>query len=277
MQKGVNKLCKALVYGDRVSLSVLNTTALVNDGIKIHSLADEEGKTLGEMLTVAAYMAGCLKSEKGAISLSVKSGDGSATACVSGDFYGHIRGYIEDGKKGLKGGTLTVIKDDGFFRPFVGVSELKSQNISQNLMEYFDMSEQIPTAVAVEAEVKDGVCLAAGGVIMQLLPGSTKEDEERAEEAMQSLKDVLPLIKKLDAEGIVERYFPEKKDLYYTLFPEYRCNCSRRKMESILLSLGEDELNAILAEQGQISIHCHYCNKDYVFKKSDINNLISKG
>lgn len=170
----MNKLYKALVYDKEVSLSVLETTNLVQKAIQIHNLSDTAAEILGGMLTACAYMAGCLKSEKGAASLTVKSGDGSATVSVSGDINGHIRGYIDGAESGLKGGTLTVIKDDGFFRPFLGTCELKCNDVSENLMQYFHISEQIETAVAIGVKVKDGKCLAAGGVVMQLLPARMK-------------------------------------------------------------------------------------------------------
>ena len=133
----MNKLCKALIYDNEVSLSVLDTTELVNDAIKIHNLNDNGAKILGGLLTACAYMAGCLKSETGAVSITVKSKDGSCSASVSGDSSGHIRGYIDGADGGLKGGSMTVIKDDGFFRPFIGTCELKCGDVSENLMQYF--------------------------------------------------------------------------------------------------------------------------------------------
>ena len=108
----MNKLYKTLIYDREVSLSVLDTKELVNAAIKVHNLNDVSARMLGGLLTACAYMAGCLKSEKGAVSITVKSGDGSATASVSGDINGHIRGYIDGAENGLKGGTMTVIKED---------------------------------------------------------------------------------------------------------------------------------------------------------------------
>ena len=135
----MNKLYKALIFDREVSLSVLETTDLVNDAIKIHNLSENSAKTLGGMLTCAAYMAGCLKSEKGAISLTVKADGDAGTVSVSGDINGHIRGYIDGSCEGrLNGGYLTVVKDDGFYRPFVGTCELVGDDLSQNLMQYFD-------------------------------------------------------------------------------------------------------------------------------------------
>ena len=69
----MNKLFKSLIYDMQVSLSVLETTEMVNDAIKVHNLDDTAAETLGGLLTACAYMAGCLKSEKGAVSITVKN------------------------------------------------------------------------------------------------------------------------------------------------------------------------------------------------------------
>lgn len=275
MQKTINKLYKSLVYDNQVSLSVLETTRLVNDAVKIHNLSDASAEILGGFLTAAAYMAGCLKSERGAVSLTVKSGDGSATVSVSGDCKGHIRGYIEGGEGGIKGGTLTVIKDDGFYRPFVGTCELKSPSVSENLMQYFHISEQIPTAVAIGVKVEGGVCKAAGGVIMQLLPGTSEENMDRAEERMQAFVNAADVVERFGADGIMSEYFSDETENagVYLTFPEYKCNCSRAKITDVITSLGKKELENIIAEEGQVKVHCHYCNTDYIFTQKDIDKL----
>ncbi|MBD5631870.1 MAG: Hsp33 family molecular chaperone HslO [Clostridia bacterium] len=274
----MNKLYKSLVYDNEVSLSVLETTELVADAIKIHNLSDAAAEILGGLLTACAYMSGCLKSEKGAVSITVKSGDGSATASVSGDKNGHIRGYIEGAEQGLKGGTLTVIKDDGFFRPFLGTCEMRCKDISENLMQYFHQSEQVETAVAIGVKVKGGKCLAAGGVIMQLLPGTHEENMDRAENAMQNFLSVSETVEKLGAEGIMREYFKDacENTATYLTFPEYKCNCSRKKIEGVILPLGKDELLKIVEEEGRVNVHCHYCNTDYGFSKADVLKLFEK-
>ena len=271
----MNKLYKSLVYDLQVSLSVLDTTKLVNDAIKIHNLDEAGAKLLGGLLTACAYMAGCLKSEKGAVSITVKSGDGSATASVSGDKDGHIRGYIDGAENGLKGGVMTVIKDDGLFRPFLGTCELKSADVSENLMQYFHKSEQIETAVSFGVKMKDGKCVAAGGVVMQLLPGTSEENMDKAENAMQNFIDAAEVIESLGADGIIDKYFSEEteKSGVYLTFPEYKCNCSRKKIEGVIMPLGKTELLKIAEEEGCVSVHCHYCNTDYRFTAKDIERL----
>lgn len=271
----MNRLFKTLIYNSEVSLSVLDTRELVQAAINIHGLDDKSAELLGGMLTACAYMAGCLKSERGAVSLTVKSGDSSATVSVSGDINGHIRGYIDGGEKGLKGGTLTVIKDDGFYRPFIGTCELKSDSVSENLMQYFHMSEQVETAVAIGVKVQDGKCIAAGGVVMQLLPGTSEESMDSAENSMQHFINAADVVEKYGADGILKNYFGltgEERGVYL-LFPEYKCNCSRKKIEGVILPLGRGELMKIISEEGCVKVHCHYCNTDYTFTKEDIEEL----
>lgn len=273
----MNKLIKSLVYDSQVSLSVLETTELVNRAIKIHNLNDASAKTLGSLLTCAAYMSGCLKSDRGAISITIKSNGDAQTVSVSGDKNLHIRGYIDGAGSGkISGGYLTVVKEDGFFRPFVGECELVEGSVSENLMQYFHTSEQIETAVAIDAKIKNGKCLAAGGVIMQLMPGCSQENMDRAEERMQSFIDVADVIQRLGADGIMSEFFGDEAKYSYEYFPKYQCNCSQKKIEGIILSLGKEELYNIIDEQGSVKVHCHYCNKDYEFVRGDIDKLYEK-
>lgn len=276
----MNKLFKALVYDKQVSLSVLDTTDLVNKAIKIHSLKGREAELLGGLLTCCAYMAGCLKSEKGAVSITVKSPEGVGSASVSGDIDMHIRGYVDGScRQTFKGGTLTVIKDDGFFRPFVGACEIESDDVSDIMTEYFRASEQIPTAVSVGVKLdEEGNCVAAGGVVMQLLPGTSDANKEKAEERMKDFAYPADLIAEYGAEGVVRKFFSgdmDEKGLYL-LHPDYICNCSRKKIENVIIPLGKEELLKICDEQGAVSVHCHYCNTDYTFDKDDIQKLFDK-
>jgi molecular chaperone Hsp33 len=276
----MNKLFKGLVYDNQVSISVLDTTDLVNKAIKIHALNEKAATLLGNLLTCCAYMAGCLKSDEGAVSITVKAADGDGAVSVSGDKQLHIRGYVDGScMHGLKGGTLTVIKEDGFFRPFIGTCEIKTDDVSEILMQYFHQSEQIPTAVSVGVKLsKSGLCTAAGGVIMQLLPDTTEENMDKAENMMQNFVHVADVIEKLGADEIISKYFSKdiQKGGLYLLHPDYICNCSRSKIEGVLLPLGEDELINIVEEQGKVSVHCHYCNTDYDFLRHDIEELFKK-
>lgn len=271
----MNKLFKALICGGDVSLSVLDTTALVNDAIKIHSLDGQSAVTLGNLLTCAAYMSGCLKSERGAVSITIKGGGTAGAVSVSGDVDLHIRGYIDGAAGGkLNGGYMTVVKEDGFYRPFVDTCELVGDDVSRNLMEYFRLSEQIDTAVSFGVKLEKGVCTAAGGVVMQMMPSFRQESMDRAEELMQHFIDPASVVERLGADGIIREYFGDiPAGGLYEYFPEYRCNCSREKIAGVIRPLGKRELYDIIAEQGAVKVHCHYCNADYTFNAKEVEEL----
>ncbi len=272
----MNRLFKTLICNKQVSLTVAETTGLVQRARDIHGLDAAAAKTLGELLTCGAYMAGCLKSEKGAVSITIKAGENSGSASVSGDVNLHMRGYIDGSAGGkLAGGFMTVVKDDGFFRPFTGACELVSDDVSHDLEHYFEISEQIPTKVRVGAKFEGEKCLAAGGVVMQLLPGHSEEAAAYIDAKAEEIGDIAEDILKLGGEGVLKRYFgkdTEGSHVYITR-PEYKCNCSREKIAAILHTMGKEELKKIAEEQGEVSVHCHYCNTDYKFGAEDIEKL----
>ncbi len=289
MGKTENKILRGLVFDDEVSLAVLDTTELVNEAIRIHNLSPLAAAALGRTLTVAAYMCSSLKSENAALSVNIRGDGVGGPICVSGDKDLHMRGTIEDpaaflppnaaGKLDVGGcvgrkGYLSVVRSDGEGAPFVGTTELISGEIGEDFAAYFAYSEQIPTAIAVGVKVgKDGTCLGAGGVILQPLPGASEENIRKTEEIMENFRSVSSLVEQGSAEEIAEKYFGNVK--YYTLKPEYKCNCSRNYIEGVLLSMGEKELMDALEEEGKICVHCHYCNTDYVFSAEDVEKLLA--
>lgn len=290
MEKRENKILRGLVYNDEVSLCVMDTTALVQDAIDIHGLSPLAAAALGRTLTVAAYMCSSLKTEGSALSVSVK-GDGAGGAIyVSGDKDLHMRGYIENpqvclppnaaGKLDVggcvgKNGYLSVVRDDGENQPFVGTTPLVSGEIGEDFAAYFAYSEQLPTAIAVGVKISEkGRCLGAGGVFLQPLPGAGEESIAKAEKAIGEFSAISSLLQKMTAEELTEKYFGNVT--YYTLKPEYKCNCSRNYIEGILAAMGEEELRSIVREQGKISVHCHYCNTDYDFSPEEAEEIIAR-
>lgn len=288
--KKEDAILRGLLYNGEVSFAVADTTRLVNEAIRIHGLSALSAAALGRTLTAAAYMCSSLKEERGALSVSVKGDGVGGSIYVSGDKALHMRGYIENphaelppnamGKLDVGGcvgrnGYLSVVRDDGDNIPFVGTTELVSGEIGEDFAAYFAYSEQIPTAVAVGVKIgTDGTCLGAGGVFLQPLPGASEESIEKAEKSIGQFSAISSLMERMTAQEVLEQYFGAVK--FYTQKPEYKCNCSRHYIEGILAAMGEEELRSILAEQGEISVHCHYCNTDYKFTAAETEALISR-
>ena len=286
-----DKILRGLICGGEVSVAVADTTQLVNEAIRIHGLSALSAAALGRTLTAAAYLCSSLKEENGALSVSVKGDGVGGSIYVSGDKALHMRGYIENPQVQLppnalgkldvggcvgKNGTLTVVRDDGQSVPFVGTTPLVSGEIGEDFAAYFAYSEQLPTALAVGVKIgTEGTCLGAGGVFLQPMPGASEESLRFVEETIQKFGAVSSMLQEKTAEQILAEFFGEVQ--FYTLFPAYKCNCSRNYIEGVLAALGEKELRETVAEQGKIEVHCHYCNTDYVFTPQDVEEIVRRG
>lgn len=283
-------ILRGLAFDGEVSVAVADTTQLVNEAIRIHRLSPLSAAALGRTLTVAVYMCSSLKAEHGALSVSVKGNGVGGSIFVSGDKALHMRGYIENphaelppndkGKLDVGGcvgkeGYLSVVRDDGDNRPYVGTTALVSGEIGEDFAAYYAESEQLPTAIAVGVKIgKDGKCLGAGGVFLQPMPGAKEENICRADEAIRQFGAVSSMLESKTAEEILQEYFGSVK--FYSLLPEYKCNCSRNYIEGVLAAMGESELRSVIEEQGKIEVHCHYCNTDYEFTPEEVEEIIRR-
>ncbi len=283
----MNKLLKTIVFDNEITLSVLDTTDMVNEAIRIHGLTPLAAAALGRTLTVCTFMSSNLKNKSDKLSVTI-SGDGvggKITVCGNGDLA--MRGFIDNPKADLplradgklnvggcvgKNGRLTVVRSMGLKEPYSGSSELISGEIAEDFTAYYAFSEQQPTAMALGVKIgTDGKCVGAGGVIVQALPGASDRSLFLAEEITKDCKNVSSLIEEHGAEWIVnELFFTDKFEEYH---PEYKCLCSREYIEKVLISLGKDELNDIIEKEGKITVDCQFCDKVYEFTELDVQKF----
>ncbi|MBR5900352.1 MAG: Hsp33 family molecular chaperone HslO [Clostridia bacterium] len=283
----MNKLLKTLVFDDCMTLSVLDTTEMVNDAIKIHNLSPVCAAALGRTLTICTFMSSFLKGDKEKLSVTV-AGDGlGGKITVSGNGNLQMRGYMDNpavdlplnakGKLDVSGcvgkkGRITVVRSMGLKEPYVGTSRIVTGEIAEDFTAYYALSEQMPTAMALGVKIgKDGSCVGAGGVIIQALPGVKDEHIDKAESVINSLSNLSTLIELKGAEEILKDYF--NKTEYEIFYPKYECLCSREYLEGILVSLGQKELKDIIEKDGKIKVDCEYCKKSYIFTEQDVEKL----
>lgn len=278
---------RALVYDGQVSLTLIDTTEIVKEGIKLHNLTPASGYVFGKALSAMTFMSSCLKEDGGEISLSLKTAGDCGEIAVSGNRALRMRGYIlnteipgagdENAEKLALGddGSLTIIRDDGYSRPFVGACALpKNGGVDEAFEEYYRISEQLPTYIATQVKMADEGCVFAGVAVLQPLPFADETTLEKVRAF--DLKNLLDEMQDSGVEEVASAHFDKSESVWETRKAVYKCNCSRRYLTRVLVSLGEEQLRNIIKEEGAARIHCHYCNTDYEFTDKDADELFSR-
>lgn len=268
------------------------TTDIVNEAVRIHNTYPVATAALGRMLTAAAIMGATFKNESDTLTLQIK-GEGPLGSVVAvSDAQSKVRGYVsnpyvdrplnEKGKLDVGGavgeGFLTVIRDLGLKEPYIGQTPLISGEVAEDISYYYAQSEQIPTAIGLGVLVDvDNTVISAGGFMIQMLPGSTDEMAQKLNETIKNLPPVSKLIK--DGTTAEDLFFSVSEGFDMLMdnnfvHPEYKCKCSRERMEEALVSIGAQELEAIIKEQGEAELTCHFCDNKYKFSKEELQNLL---
>lgn len=269
------------------------TKNTVQTARSLHNTTPVASAALGRLLTAGAMMGTMLKGEKDLVTLQIK-GDGPIEGLlVTADSKGRVKGYpfnpnvdippkspVKLDVGGAVGkGYLTVIKDLGLKEPYVGKTELVSGEIAEDLTYYYAKSEQIPTAIALGVLVDTDTSIkAAGGFIIQLMPGATLEVATMLEERITHLKYITELLDRGETpETILDAVLGDMNlEIIDKMPTEFYCDCSRKRVEKALISIGEKDLRTILEEDKKAEISCHFCNKVYNFDEADLKKLLDE-
>lgn len=185
-----------------------------------------------------------------------------------------------DVKKIVGNGTLKVIKDIGLRDPYVGETNLVSGEIAEDYTYYFAMSEQTPSVVSLGVLVdnKDFFVKEAGGLIIQLIPDAKEEDIRYLEDKIKGLEYMTTLLSEGKNPEDIIRYIFDDSEVEITGKENvvYKCNCSKEKIEKVILALGKDELKNILKEDHGITLKCHFCGKEYHLNEKELSELIKE-
>ena len=269
---------------------LIDSTRLVEEARRIHSLSRTATAALGRTLTGASMMGAMLKDERDSLTLMIKGGGPIGTVMAVARSDGSVKSYVDwpdtelerrpDGKLNVggavgKNGQLTVIKDLGLREPYVGKTNLVSGEIAEDLAMYFTASEQTPSLVSLGVLVKDQV-LAAGGLIIQVMPDCSEIALKSIENSAPMFMDISKTIADYGLDGALEQLLchlePQVLD---RLTPVYRCDCSRERFARGLISLGKKELTQLIEEDHGATLDCHFCNKRYRFDEAQLRELLA--
>ena len=287
-----DRIVRAISTDGMVQAAAICSRDLTERARQIHKTLPVATAALGRTLAAASMMGNALKSDGASLTLQFKGGGPLGTVLAVSDNEGNVRGYVtnphvdiplrKDGKLDVgtavgHEGTLTVIKDLHMKEPYVGTIDLLGGEIAEDVAGYFVESEQIPTACALGVLVdRDQSVKAAGGYLIQLMPGAAEDTIAKVEGGIMAAGAVSAILEKNDDPEAMLRTVMSDFDLKIleTCPVEYRCYCSRERVERALISLGRMELEQMLSEQGGCQLTCQFCDAVYEFTAEDIQRLL---
>jgi len=289
-----DQLVRAISKDGYVKVVAVSTREMTERARQIHKTTPVATAALGRLLAAASMMGNALKGDGASLTLQIKGGGPLGTLLAVSDNEGNVRGTVDhpqvdlplrqDGKLDVGtavgvDGTLTVIRDLNMKEPYVGSVGLLGGEIAEDLAAYFVESEQIPTACGLGVLVdRDQSVLASGGYLIQLLPGASEDVITMVEGGIYAAGSVTKLLQEdSDAESLIRRVMSDFDLEILEKSPiEYRCYCSRERMEKALISLGPDEMQDLIREQGSAELTCRFCDNVQTFTREDLENLLAK-
>ncbi len=281
---------KALAFDGQVRAYAANTTETVGEAQRRHYTWPTASAAIGRTMT-AGVMMGAMMKGGDKITIKVEGGGPIGAILVDANTQGSVRGYVTNpqthfdlnaqGKLDVRravgtNGTLTVVKDIGLRDHFSGQTPIVSGEIGDDFTYYFASSEQVPSSVGVGVLVNpDNSILAAGGFIIQIMPGAKEDVISRIEEQITNMTPISKLIEKgLSPEEILYYILGEENVKVLETMPvRFECTCSKERFGDAIIGLGKEEIQEMIDEDGQAEAQCHFCNETYLFTKDELEQM----
>lgn len=293
MSENKSVILRGMTKDGSARILVINSTELVNGVIKAHKTAPTATAAIGRLATAASMIGTMLPEDKDTLTMSfICEGEIERMIAVS-DYFGNVKCYIKNPKAdpprkkngkldvgaAVGAGTFSMVRDVGGEEPQCGTIEIVSGEIAEDIATYFAKSEQVPTLLSLGVLVdKDYSCLAAGGVLIQLMPFPDDETVSLIERNAADLTNISAMFERglsnMEIAEIAMRDIPF--DPFDTLEVEYKCDCSSERMRGKIKGLGKEEIKKMFDEQQAegkprvLTAKCRFCNSEYDFTEKDL-------
>lgn len=286
-------LVKALAYDGQVRAYAVRSTETVAEAQRRHYTWPTASAALGRTMSAGIMMGSMLKGDD-KLTIKVEGGGPLGVILVDTNAKGEVRGYVtnpqthfelnEHGKLDVRRavgteGFISVVKDTGLRDFFTGQVPIVSGELGEDFTYYFVTSEQVPSSVGVGVLVNpDNTILAAGGFIIQLMPGAEEETITDIENHLKRIPPISKLIEKgLTPEEILEEVLGEGNvKILETVPVSFRCTCSKDRFSNAIVSLGKEEIQDMIETDGKAEAQCHFCNEKYQFSGEELRTLIEE-
>lgn len=288
-------LVRATAHDGLVRAFAINATNVVEELRRRHDIYPAATAALGRLSIGALLLGAMLKEHDHLVTIRIKGDGPGGTLLASANGNGDVRGLIsnpqpdidevKDGKLNVSGvvgttGHLTVTRDLGMRQPYAGTVELQSGEVGEDLAYYLASSEQIPSAVGIGVFMNaDATVEAAGGYIVQLLPGLTDEQVGVIERIISGLPHPTTMLRSGDSpEQILTRIFGDDFEVLGTTPVRFNCACTRDRAANALMLLGGEELTSMIEQSDgkESELKCEFCNEAYYFSNDDLRELAER-
>lgn len=287
-------LLKGLINDGEACFYAISGRNLVDQARIINGATPTCTAALGRSLMAASILGAMEKNDRDEASLIIDGGGPAGKIICVGRQDASVKGYIHEpdvdlpskanGKLDVGGavgceGHITVIRDLGYREPYIGRTRLISGEIAEDVAAYFAYSQQQPTVVYLGVHIsRDYKVSAACGLIVQTLPGCSDEmiDElERRATGFDMLTNAVKAGQTLEDactgvfDGLTIEFIDQKT-------PEFKCDCSRERLERVIINLGAKEIEDMIEKDGGAQLTCHFCQKKYDFGSEALQYLLNE-
>lgn len=290
-----DKIIRGITGDMQIRFLAVDSTEAVKHAVNLHNLSITNSVLLGRLMNAALMMAMDLESDNSEITLKVEADGPVGGAIVTANKKGEVKGYVNnphvelplqkdtgmiDVPGAIGKGHITIIKDLGMKNPYVEQVELKFGTIAKDFTYYFMKSEKIPSSVGLGVLIEpDGIVRQAGGFIVHLLPETPEKVISKLENNLANfpnLTDVMDM--GYSIEEIIEKYILKdlEPQIKRKIPAKYKCNCSYEKFENDIKFLKKEKLKKSIDKKEVLTVHCHFCNKDYEFGSDKIKKILEQ-
>ena len=289
----MDEIIRAVSADGFVKMQVITARAIVQRAQDIHHLTPTTSAALGRTLCAASMLGELMKEDDASLTIRVQGGGPIGSVIAVSDHEGNVRGVVgdasvdlplrPDGKLDVGGavgrdGMFTVSRDIGLKEPYIGSTALVSGEIAEDLAAYLVESEQIAAASGLGVLVDtDRSIKAAGGFIVQLLPGAPESLIEKLEDNIFLMDQLTTILAEDGAEAVIDQVMKDLEPEIVDRHPvEYRCYCSRERVRGAIATVGADALKEMIADGKSVEVSCQFCDAVYHFTTDELQSMLDE-
>ena len=287
-------IIRATAADSQIRAFAATTRHLVEEARSAHNTSPIATAALGRLLSAGAMMGSMLKGEKDVLTLQIKGDGPIGGIIVTANANADVKGYVihpevmlppsQSGKLDVGGaignGYLNVIKDMGLKEPYSGRTDLQTGEVADDLTFYFANSEQVPSSVGLGVLMeKNNTVKQAGGFIIQLMPFAADEVIDQLEQNILAFSSVTSVLDQgATPEDMLSMLLGNLGlEIHETIPTRFHCNCDKKRVEKAIISIGKKDLDEMIADNKEIEVKCHFCNRAYHFSVDELMQMRRKG